>query len=524
MCIRLITCLGLCSIASASLDTCTNAEGTDECEQAAADPFFIQSKASLEKSPMQHQEKENRNDRKDPISNFAHPTKSKLQDQAQVHWIFTTDCSAYMFNQGNVLLQSALHVGQPGKFTWIMSGCSTEQQKNEMKKLGHPRARVWHSPSPVLIHPKTGQPYQGFQAANRPASIFAWWEATKPSEELIVIVDPDEIWLRPVHFLHAINGEGQNLRRGAFETSAALPGRANAAFYAIGWKICDNWSDGKIENVCGTHAEVCKSMRRKLKDNECRNVYSSGPPWILHRSDAPDIFKVWMNTSILTHELDKSDIFAEQVAYAVSQMQFGFTSITDRNFFVSAPGDVDQHGVWSQIARSSYDPCEARDVPPADEVLPPFLHMCQTARIQHLEKEQFIMHKDHIHKDLLDCDAPLIKYPPRNALKLYEQKFGFEPPEASASPGTHLFQSTATKHKRQAKFDGQWQQTWLVCSYTNAVNRYAGQWKMAFCDKPNLNATYKYPPHGNQFLNPNSRMKHIFDAGGWRDQKTKIWR
>ena len=37
--------------------------------------------------------------------------------------------------------------------------------------------------------------------------------------------------------------------------------------------------------------------------------------------------------------------------------------------------------------------------------------------IPHLANQGFRLHKDHVQKDLLDCDAPLVHYPPTDALR-----------------------------------------------------------------------------------------------------------
>ena len=38
-----------------------------------------------------------------------------------------------------------------------MYGCTRDEQKEELKKLGHPRAKVWYAPTQQLVHPDTGK-------------------------------------------------------------------------------------------------------------------------------------------------------------------------------------------------------------------------------------------------------------------------------------------------------------------------------------------------------------------------------
>merc|ERR1712232_402322 len=71
----------------------------------------------------------------EPEPTSASDTPSDPIGVQRVHWIFVTDCSAYMFNQGNMLLASAAAVKQPGAWTWIAYGCGKKDQRKALKKL-----------------------------------------------------------------------------------------------------------------------------------------------------------------------------------------------------------------------------------------------------------------------------------------------------------------------------------------------------------------------------------------------------
>jgi len=412
------------------------------------------------------------------------------QGPQEVHWIFTTDCTAYMFTQGNLLLASALHVGLPGRLTWIMAGCRTEAERAETAKLLHPRATVWHAPRVQLVHPVTGEPYGKFQASNRPASIAAWWQAVKPQEEAIGILDPDEYWLRAVHLVNS----PKRSTRGPWSTTAVRPRKAVSAFYSIGCvPLKLGWSKDFMASLCREDLGAC--MRAIEDKRKCRQSYSNGPPWILHRADAENVFRVWTNASILINSVWKS-IFAEQASYGVAQMQFGVRSDNDGFWFLSMTGG-EQEQLWKDIEETyvRYDPCRERLPPPPDVGnLPPLLHTCITLEMPHLQNQGFRLHKDHVHKDILDCDAPLIHYPPRDALKHYV---------TNGSIGR------ANKGFRTA---------WMICTWTNIINTFATQWKTRFCAAPNLSASFKYPAHCAGWARPESRLRNIFRQGGWCDR------
>eukprot|EP00927_Polykrikos_kofoidii_P003055 TRINITY_DN11212_c0_g1_i1.p1 TRINITY_DN11212_c0_g1~~TRINITY_DN11212_c0_g1_i1.p1 ORF type:complete len:475 (+),score=60.33 TRINITY_DN11212_c0_g1_i1:105-1529(+) len=407
------------------------------------------------------------------------------QTDHSIHWIFTTDCSAYMLNQGNLLLGSALYVNQPGNFTWIMVGCTTEEQKAESAKLLHPEARVWHTPDVPLKHPRTGDIYPSFQASNRPGAIAAWYKETKPTEELIVTIDPDEYFLRAVYFKDQPRNGSYG---GPLEMAAAQPGIARAAYYAIGCVALDRMNEDVVREICGSRIDVCLQGIRDR--NNCVASYASGPPWVLHRSDADNVFGEFSRTAILVNEVWKF-VFAEQSAYGISQMMFGYKSIQDVSWFLSVPYDTDQDPIWrTLVASSDFDPCFERKPPSPDENLPVFWHACVPIEIPTTAAAGFKIFKDYILKDLLDCDAPLVRYPPEDVLKSFVDKTSIE-----------------------------YRATWSVCLYTNIINTYATGYKQRFCTSPNLNASYQYSDAPEGFINPNSRIKGIFPQGGWADPK-----
>jgi len=411
----------------------------------------------------------------------------QLRNRTQsVHWVFTTDCSAYMFNEGNLMLASAYETKVPGKFTWVTYGCERPEQKEAFKKLGHPEAQVWHQPSVELKDPKTGQPYKHFQASNRPVSIEAWRRATEPVEDAIAIVDPDMIWLRPVHLVQHPQASTKT-SSGAWQFQAPSPKHGSGARYGQGC-VPNRWSDDVMLQICSGEQNCVKT---KNDNQNCDTAYSSGPPWILHRSDAEDIFGSWMDTAVKVHE-QWPDMLAEQVSYGVTQMEHHVDNTLDPYWFLSAAGAGEQP--WQAVAAAEYDPCEARAPPPSDMALPPLWHSCSTYEIPHLKDQGYRLHKDHIHKDILDCGAPLLRHPPTDALKRYaENKMGQD-----------------------------FQETWSVCTYTNLVNHYATSWKQRYCEQPNLERTFAYPPHAQGFLNESSWLQKTFRKGGWTDVDYKV--
>jgi len=423
-----------------------------------------------------------------PSSHFVAVKHGEQRDEQSVHWVFTTDCSAYMFNQGNQMLTSANYVNQSGEFTWIVYGCERDEQKEAFKKIAHPRAKAWHMAETQLVNPTTGEPYQDFQASNRPVSVAAWWKATQPKEDAIAILDPDMTWMRRVRLVDAPPSKHS---QGPWETFAAKPKQGSGARYGQGC-IPSRWSDEQMKSVCGVGAEADNCVQLKTDYASCSTSYSSGPPWILNHDDAEEVYGTWLDTAVKTHEV-YPELLAEQVSYGVAQMKYKINNNLEAFWFLSSPGSEQP---WDAVNAVDFDPCAARAPPPADLDLPPLFHACSTFNIPYIEDQGFRLHKDHIHKDILDCDAPLLHYPPLDALEHYC------PVENSV----------------------EWRNTWSVCTYTNLVNFHVGTWKKQFCEKPNLEPSFSYPPHSMGALNEDSWLTKTFRRGGWADVDYTIGR
>jgi len=410
-------------------------------------------------------------------------TQSVLGQADAVHWVFVTDCSAYMFNQGNLLLASANAVQQKGAFTWIVYGCEREDQRQAFSMLAHPSAKAWFAPSVKLTDPETGEQFEHFQASNRPVSVQAWFEATAPKEDAIAIIDPDMLFLRPVQFSKHPHNNPASLQAGPWQTLPAAPKHGVGARYGQGCQS-NAWSWGMMQQICGAETQRCLEASRD--DGHCMDSYSSGPPWIMHKSDARELLNKYPITTLRVHKV-WPNLLSEQVAYGVAQMRSGIRADIDPFWFIS---DEEGYGQpWAAVAELDWDPCRKRRPPPPSASNPIFFHACSAFHLHHQEDTGYTLHKDHIHKDLLDCGAPLLRYPPDDSLERHKN------------------------NKDTAEFRG----TWAVCTYTNLVNAYASAWKQKFCKAPNLKASFEYPAAAEGFLNESSWLKRVFRKGGWTD-------
>eukprot|EP00928_Gymnodinium_smaydae_P065271 TRINITY_DN4843_c0_g3_i1.p1 TRINITY_DN4843_c0_g3~~TRINITY_DN4843_c0_g3_i1.p1 ORF type:complete len:290 (-),score=3.65 TRINITY_DN4843_c0_g3_i1:382-1140(-) len=230
-----------------------------------------------------------------------------------------------------------------------------------------------------------------------------------------------------------------------------------------------------------------------LHDPKGAGSYSSAPPWVLHRYDAEYVFPAWVKNAVLMHEA-WPDMLAEQGSYGITQAKHGIKSSIDSFWFLSSVNSAIQP--WSYVQEAPYDPCKSRHPPAANLNIPPLWHACAYYEIPHLLEQGFSLHKDRIHKDLLDCNAPLLHYPPQDALEHY------------------YVMSTG---KIESEDTISFQETWAVCTYTNLVNYHAATYKGKFCNNPNLDPSFSYPKHSEGFILADGIIQRVFRRGGWKD-------
>ena len=142
------------------------------------------------------------------IENHLIDKKEEEEDEDNIHIIFSTDCSFFQDWQTLLLFHSAIQVKQHGKITRIASGCNEEKKKELItlyKKL-FPLYSIHYTPD-FKKDSKTGKKYDFY---NKPYGIQHWLQygsssSTSTSSSsivnsgtIIIILDPDMIFLRPI--------------------------------------------------------------------------------------------------------------------------------------------------------------------------------------------------------------------------------------------------------------------------------------------------------------------------------------
>lgn len=120
-------------------------------------------------------------------------------EEDSIHIIFSTDCSFFQDWQTLLVFHSAIQVKQHGKITRIASGCNEQKQKDliELYSKLFPLYSIHYTPD-FKKDSKTGKKYDFY---NKPYGIQHWLQYASPvvdSGTIIIILDPDMIFLRPI--------------------------------------------------------------------------------------------------------------------------------------------------------------------------------------------------------------------------------------------------------------------------------------------------------------------------------------
>lgn len=137
-----------------------------------------------------------------------------------VHMVVTTGCSGYQNWQFETLLYSWAAIKQPGRFTRIIAGCKTEEEKLKANTTAIPnddnRILFYFVKDYSPEKKSGGRPFWYF---NKPFGFNEWLHDPINSiyESIIMLIDPDFIILKP--FLFHIKAEADKIAQELAQTS-----------------------------------------------------------------------------------------------------------------------------------------------------------------------------------------------------------------------------------------------------------------------------------------------------------------
>ena len=421
--------------------------------------------------------------------------------------IFTTECNFYQFWQAQVLLSSAVDVGQADPFTNIVIGCerthATHSEAASHSAAGgadevvavhlwatsvHPNCSVHHAPrSP---HSRT------FPWFNKAWGVRHWARNAPLKERIVVLLDPDQVFLAPI--TQGVRPTSDLL--GAERLPSTLPdylrsdqprpGLAVAQKYGLGGQWVNNFNRSRI---CGA-AQPCTVYP---DESVAEGFYSVGPPYLWHSADVALLADAWwagmkpaFDEDIMRRcgerGLDDPDCFtdiqlgtplpapdalapaiadtalrlaADMYAYDLAASSSGVAHVQLEHFMVSS---VETGGeAWDYIDALDSMSCRSPSFPDGS-LRPSLIHFCQhyvacadgsspgpDNECGHAEVWNF--HKGHVPPKLFgECNESLLVEPPDD-----------------------LFDVQTTRSGRQNAF--------MICQLTTLVNRALRAYKRKNC-------------------------------------------
>jgi hypothetical protein len=290
----------------------------------------------------------------------SHRGLRKKSHNAPIHIVFSTGCNEFQHWQSEVLLSSAIHVGQNTKITQMIVGCDEREDKDmggKERHLTHPAGAadnvVTNDMWSKSVHPNVERIFvpsikeaREFPWYNKPWSYKFYVDWLKKhggaGDEVFAIIDPDEF------FLKQLTNEGTRrdglvcnmqqkfidslLDRHPHPAGEALdvvrPGKAVAQTYGLGPGIVSKFDRAKI---CGEGA-LCT----KIDTEEASQYHSTGPPYMMHAQDFMKVMPQWFEFMGPVYKQDKGDIQADMYAYGLAAENNGLRHMQLDQYMVSA--------------------------------------------------------------------------------------------------------------------------------------------------------------------------------------------
>ena len=262
--------------------------------------------------------------------------------ELKLHIVVSSDCSSYQRWQVLTQFHSAHAVGQMGRLSWLLAGCSDSEtmltQTTVLKHFPDPGRRpLLHFCPDFSDMSRYGGPFADgtkkrtfrnrrgevrpspygnkYRFNNKPNSLHHWASNGNDLEldEVVVLVDPDFMFMAPL-VLHSHREETRTSRRKSGPGSVSIgPGAPAAQNYGLG----DQWLSFNLTKICG-EGTPCTQVTSK----EVYEFYSAGPPYIIHAVDVEPFSREWARLVPPTYD-QYPMLYAEMFAYSMAAAQLG---------------------------------------------------------------------------------------------------------------------------------------------------------------------------------------------------------
>jgi hypothetical protein len=388
------------------------------------------------------------------------PDGPRQHDDGLLHIIFSSGCNYFQHWQSEMLLATAHMIGQRGRVTRIVSGCHDKKAENiahehqtfpggkndmlvpidEMLKSVNPNFGLYITPS--------FEEARNFPWINKPSSIDYFMrnardELDKYGETVIAILDPDFVFIRPLTQVpQAPNDMIRTRSEAKFGDNVVVKGRPVAQRYGLeaGW--VRKFPVADIIGDPNSHALTYTS-------HTAANLFSVGPPLILHVDDLTNLAVLWSQYMRPVLKIE-TDILADMWAYCMAAAHLKLEHVILDHYMISTTGSVGEGFKWVDEWENTKMSCHAPPrTPPPGLHAPTFLHLASNFKAP-LSKE-WMFHKGHVPASILDCGSPLIKEAPDDLYDISERE----------------------KHTKQ--------HAWIICNAVSRLNDMLLRHKQKYC-------------------------------------------
>lgn len=333
-------------------------------------------------------------------------TESNNRHLGHVHVIFSTDCEYYQDWQTLVMFQSAIVVGQKGPITRIASGCS-EAKKQELTALYqalYPQFGVHFTPD-FKHDNKTNRKYAFY---NKPWGLKHWLDYSRPpipEDEVVVLLDPDMIFLRPI--TSQIRGVQNNLHKRKYKPESLQEyvslGHPVAQEYGLGapWTN-DHHLKFNRSKVCPPGSPCLRTEKQFGEEH-----FSVGPPYLVVKADLVRLAEVWTTFVPRVYSFYPY-LLAEMYAYSMAAAHLDLPHFQMEQYMVSNTEAGAEGWPWVDSLEDSCMSPDAVGIFYRDKPIPTVLHYCQTFRLGGLS-----FYKGAHRDKFIDCNtSPMPAMPP----------------------------------------------------------------------------------------------------------------
>lgn len=332
-----------------------------------------------------------------------------------VHVIFSTDCEFYQDWQTLVLFQSAFIVGQEkyGPVTRIASGCSDAKKAEltQLYKTLYPKGQFGvHFTPDYKNDAATNRKYAFY---NKPWGLKHWLEFASPPVppgEVVVLLDPDMIFLRPI--TARIRGVQNNIHKRRYKPESLQELVSLGAPAAQEYGLGAPWTDDHHKKFNRTKVcppgSPCLSTTRPFGEEH----FAVGPPYLVVREDMVRLAEVW-TTFVPRIYSFYPYLLAEMYAYSMAAAHLNLPHFQMEQYMVSNVDAGAEGWPWVDQLADSCVPPDANGIFYPGQPVPSVLHFCQTFRLQGMQ-----FHKGSHRDKFIDCETPPMPSIPAGACRI----------------------------------------------------------------------------------------------------------